>query len=273
MTKKITVKEALDSLNTKYGKTLEMLDDALDVIDNLERTNQALKDINKVLQDDLAIEPKTIIKEIEVEIEKVVTVEKEVFVPKETVVTREVEVPGPERIVEVPGPERIVERIVEVPGPERIVEVEKIVEVKVPGPERRIEVPVEKIVQVPGPERIVTKEVPGPEVIITKEVPGPERVVKVEVPGPEKIVEKIVKVPGEKPEVIEKASTKDLREAARIMAMSEFNKEGYSEEEIFSMLEKSSEEDVNKQLGGFWAIPLPVDNDSNDNITTRYTKK
>jgi hypothetical protein len=269
MTKKITVKEALDSLNTKYGKTLEMLNDALDVIDNLERTNQALKDINQVLQDDLAIEPKTIIKEIEVEIEKVVTVEKEVIVPKETVVTREVEVPGPERIVEVPGPERRVE----VPGPERIVEVEKIVEVKVPGPERRIEVPVEKIVQVPGPERIVTKEVPGPEVIITKEVPGPERVVKVEVPGPERIVEKIVKIPGEKPEVIEKAPTKDLREASRIMAMSEFNKEGYSEEEIFSMLEKTSEEDVNKQLGGFWAIPLPVDNDSNDNITTRYTKK
>ena len=36
MTKKITVKQALDSLNTKYANTLGMLDDALDQIEHLE---------------------------------------------------------------------------------------------------------------------------------------------------------------------------------------------------------------------------------------------
>ena len=35
MAKKITVKEALDSLNQRYAKTLMMLDDALDVIEDL----------------------------------------------------------------------------------------------------------------------------------------------------------------------------------------------------------------------------------------------
>ena len=108
MTKKITVKKALDSLNTKYANTLEMLDDALDVIDDLEKQ--------------LAEKPK----EIKVEVEKVVTVEKEVEVPKEVVVTREVEVEGPERIVEVP-----VEVVKEVPV-EKIVE--KIVEKKIKVP-------------------------------------------------------------------------------------------------------------------------------------------
>ena len=40
MTKKITVKKALDSLNTKYANTLVMLDDALDVIEDLEKQLQ-----------------------------------------------------------------------------------------------------------------------------------------------------------------------------------------------------------------------------------------
>ena len=50
-------------------------------------------------------------------------------------------------------------------------------------------------------------------------------------------------------------------------------REGYSEEEIFNMLQKSSEEDVNKQLGGFWAIPLPNDEQDESEIQTRYLKK
>ena len=36
MTKKITVKQALDSLNTKYANTLIMLDDALDLIEEMK---------------------------------------------------------------------------------------------------------------------------------------------------------------------------------------------------------------------------------------------
>ena len=136
MAKKITVKQALDSLNEKYAKTLVMLDDALDVIEDLETQLEAKP------------------KEVQVEVEKVVEVVKEVEVPKETVVTREVEVPGPERIVEVPGPERIVEKIVEVP-------VEKIVE-KI----KKVKVPVEKeVIKEVAVEKIVEKEVPVEKVV------------------------------------------------------------------------------------------------------------
>jgi len=70
----------------------------------------------------------------------------------------------------------------------------------------------------------------------------------VEVPGPEKIVE------------VEKTSTGDLKEAARLMAQSEFNKEDLSEEDIYNLLQKSSEEDARKKIG-FWAMPLPTDTD------------
>ena len=116
MMAKITVKKALENLNEKYANTLLLLADSLDQIEDLEN--------------ELAKKPK----EVQVEVEKVVTVEKEVEVPKETVVTIEKEVPGPERIVEVP-----VEVIKEVP-----VEVIKEVEVEVI---KEIEVPVEKIVE------------------------------------------------------------------------------------------------------------------------------
>ena len=47
------------------------------------------------------------------------------------------------------------------------------------------------------------------------------------------IVEKIVEVDREVPVEVERASTKDLREAARLMARSELNKEDLAEEEIF----------------------------------------
>jgi len=143
--------------------------------------------------------------------------------PKEVIIEKEVE-----KIVEVPV-EIIKEVVVE-----REVPVEKIVEVEVPK-----EVEVVKEV-----ERIVEKEIPGPERIV--EVPGPERIV--EVPGPEKIVE------------VEKTATGDLKEAARLMAQSEFNKEDLSEEDIYNLLQKSSEEDARKKIG-FWAMPLPKDTD------------
>jgi hypothetical protein len=65
-------------------------------------------------------------------------------------------------------------------------------------------------------------------------------------------VEKIVEV--------EKPATGDLKEAARLMAGSEFNKEDLSEEQIYDMLQKTSEEDVKRKLG-FWAVQLPKDDD------------
>ncbi len=256
--KKITVKEAINVLNTKYANTLGMLDDALDQIEHLEN--------------ELAKKPK----EVQVEVEKVVTVEKEIEVPKEKLVTIEKEVPGPERIVEVP-----VEVIKEVP-----VEVIKEVEVEVI---KEVEVPVEKIV-----EKEVIKEVPV-EVIkevekeVHKVIPGPERVVvrtdnreierltqlvadlenKLEQrPVKEKIVE------GPRRAVrVELPNTGDLRTAATLIANSEMNADDLSTDEILTMLQELSEEDVNKQLGGFWAVPLPNDTDNDDKDTNYVTRK
>ena len=190
--------------------------------------------------------------------------------PKEVIVEKEVE-----KIVEVPV-EVIKEVVVE-----REVPVEKIVEVEVAKE-------VEVIKEV---ERIVEKEVPGPERIVEVEVPGPER--RVEIPGPERIKEVVVPLASEQernyitqiqslentindisskePEVIEKASTNDLREAARLMAQSELNKEDLSEDDIYNLLMKSSEEDVKKKIG-FWAMPLPKDTDKPD-TNKRYLGK
>jgi len=74
-----------------------------------------------------------------------------------------------------------------------------------------------------------------------------------------------------KPEVIERESSKDLKRAAKLMAKSEANKEGYTEDEILELLKKSDQDIVNKQLG-FWAVPLPT-GDTDDNTSKRYLKK
>lgn len=135
-----------------------------------------------------------------------------------------------------------VEKIVEVPV-EVIKEVEKIVEVEVIKE-------VEKIVEVEKPVEIVK---------------AVEKIVEVE-----KLVEDNNKVDTLTAEVDrlvkelqqEKAKQPDardeLREAAAIMANSELNKEDLSESEIYDMLQKTSEEDVKRKLG-FWAVPLPKD--------------
>ena len=184
--------------------------------------------------------------------------------PKEVIIEKQVEVPV-EVIKEV-----IVEKEIEI-------EVEKIVEVEVPVEvEKEVVVTVEK--EVPGPERIV--EVPGPERIV--EVPGPERVKEVVVPLASEqersyiqqiqSLEHIVNdISSKEPEIIEKASSNDLREAARLMAQSELNKEDLSEDDIYNLLMKSSEEDVKKKIG-FWAMPLPKETDKPD-TNKRYLGK
>ena len=113
--KKNEIKKGVDDLYTRYAHTLEMLEQAVDKIDALQKLlDNKPKEVivERVVEKEIEIE---IIKEIEVE--KVVEVKVPVEVEKETVVTVEKEVPGPERIVKVPGPERIVN----VPGPERVV--------------------------------------------------------------------------------------------------------------------------------------------------------
>ena len=87
----------------------------------------------------------------------------------------------------------------------------------------------------------------------------------------EKIVEKIVEVEREVPVEVERAATKDLREAARLMARSELNKEDLTEDDIFNLLQKASEADVRKKLG-FWAVPLPK-SDQTDSTNKKYIGK
>jgi hypothetical protein len=229
-------------MTQKENKIQEALDDLW------IRYGKTLSSLNDAL-DQLDKKPKEVIveKEIEVEVEKIVEVERKVEVPKEVVVTREVEVPGPERIVEVPGPERIVERIVEVevPGPERIVE--KIVEVEVESSDNVREV----VMPMANQQEQLYRD----------------QIAKLKAHNQE-LINKLQT----KPEIVEKESSKDLRRSAQFIANSELNKEGLSAKEIFELLQKYSEEELNKQLG-FWAVPLPTKDDDNDDTEPRYFKK
>ena len=231
MTKKI--KQAVDDLYVKYANTLSMLDSALDQIDELE------KELDKKPKE--VIVEKLVEKEIPVEIEKIVEVERKVEVPKEVVVTVEKEVPGPERIVEVPGPERVVEKIVEK-------------KIKIPVPNTEAEIKLKKKI---SELEIANKEIEK----LKKQLNKKPKVVE---------VEKIVEVEKEIPVEVEKEASGDLKEAARLMAQSEFNKEDLSERQIFKMLQKSSEEEVKKKIG-FWAMPLPTDDANISPTNKKYT--
>lgn len=149
---------------------------------------------------------------------------------------------------------------------ERVVEVEK---------------PVEVIREVLGPERIVQVEVP----VIREDTAKIERLTKdnsslklrirdleEEVIQKPKILEKIVEVEKTVEKIIEKAASKDLREAARLLAQSEFNKEDLSEDDIYNILLKSSDNDVKRKLG-FWAVPLPKNDTDTTDTNKRYIGK
>ena len=231
MTKKI--KQAVDDLYVKYANTLSMLDSALDQIDELET------ELDKKPKE--VIVEKLVEKEIPVEIEKIVEVERKVEVPKEVVVTVEKEVPGPERVDEVPGPERVVEKI----GEKKI---------KIPVPNTEAEIKLKKKI---SELEIANKEIEK----LKKQLNKKPKVVE---------VEKIVEVEKEIPVEVEKEASGDLKEAARLMAQSEFNKEDLSERQIFKMLQKSSEEEVKKKIG-FWAMPLPTDDANVSPTNKKYT--
>ena len=178
-----------------------------------------------------------------------------------------------------------VEIIKEVPV-EVIKEVEKVIEKEVP-----VHVEVEKVVE---KEKIVEKPVEVEkivEVVKEVEVPGPERVVirtdntKIEELSNTNLrlknrISDLEKKVNKEPEVIEKEIVKeiekpasgDLKEAARLMAQSEFNKEDLTEEQIYNMLQKTSEEDVKKKIG-FWAMPLPKTDTDNKDTNKRYIGK
>ena len=195
----------------------------------------------KALED----KPKEVIVEKEVE----VVIEKEVEVPveviKEVVVEREV--PIHVEIEKVVEKEKIVEKPVEV---EKIVEVVK--EVEVPGPERVVvRTDNTKIDKLTNTNNRLKNRITDLEKEVNKQ---PE------------IIEKEV------PVEIEKPASGDLKEAARLMAQSEFNKEDLTEKQIFDMLQKTSEEDVKKKIG-FWAMPLPKSDTDNKDTNKRYIGK
>ena len=73
---------------------------------------------------------------------------------------------------------------------------------------------------------------------------------------PAAVVEKIIEVEKAVPVEVERAATGDLREAARLFSVSEFNRDKIAEKDIYNMLLKLAKEDVQKRLG-FWAVPLP----------------
>lgn len=165
-----------------------------------------------------------------------------------------------------------VEKIVEVPV-EKIIEKEVIVKKEVP-----VEKVVEKIVEIVDTKKI--EQLTADNLALKSKILELEKTYKREVVMPlssqqEKMyIDKINQLTEQlkkKPEVIERESTKDLRRAAKLMAKSEANKEGYTEEEIFELLQKSDQDIVNKQLG-FWAVPLPT-GDTDNNTSKRYLKK
>tara|TARA_B100000497_G_scaffold117500_1_gene142814 strand:- start:292 stop:1026 length:735 start_codon:yes stop_codon:yes gene_type:complete len=243
MTNKKDLQKALDNLWERYGNTLSMLDDALG---RLEK------------------KPKEVIKEIEVEkvIEKIVEVEVPVEVEKETVVTVEKEVPGPERIVEVK-----VEDTTKIKQLEKTISTleeqlavkpkETIREVVVPMASKQEKAFREQIEQLEKRIKDLIED-EHKEVIIKEKIVYKEKVVE----GPSRPVPVEIEVP----------ATGDLRSAATLIANSEMNVNDLSTKEILTMLKDLSAEEVNSKLG-FWAVPLPTDDDDKNDTDTRYTLK
>ena len=181
--------------------------------------------------------PVEVIKEIEKVVEKEVPVEVEKVVEKEKIVEKPVEV---EKIVEVV-------KEVEVPGPEKVVI-------------RTDNSKIEELNKINSSLKNTIKNLEEKLEAQPKEV---EKIVE---------VEKVVEVEKEVPVEVEKVASGDLKEAARLMANSELNKEDLSEEQIYDMLIKSSEEDVKKKIG-FWAMPLPKTDIEKEPTNKRYIGK
>ena len=73
--------------------------------------------------------------------------------------------------------------------------------------------------------------------------------------------------------VIKNSSPEDeLKEAARLMSMSDLNKEDLSAKAIYDMMIKTSESEVHGKAG-FWAVPLPKADDPKPAPNKRYTTK
>ena len=63
----------------------------------------------------------------------------------------------------------------------------------------------------------------------------------------------------------------ELAEAARLMAISDLNKEDLSESEIYKRLMETSDSEA--RATGFWAVPLPTADEPKTAPNKRYTTK
>ena len=90
--------------------------------------------------------------------------------------------------------------------------------------------------------RIVEKEVPGPERVVTKANPADAGLRRENKQLKSRIEE--LELQKEKIVTVEKEATGDLKEAARLLAASEMNKEDLSEGQIFKLLQKSRSSEV-----------------------------
>ena len=63
----------------------------------------------------------------------------------------------------------------------------------------------------------------------------------------------------------------ELQEAARLMALSDMNKEDLSEAEIYQKLIETS--DAEAKMSGFWAVPLPTADEPKPAPNKKYTTK
>ena len=269
MATKAQLQKALDEVWDKYGNVLASLNDALDELDKKPKEIEVMIEVEKIIPDKkkekaLRDEIKLLkadIKDLEEQLEFVneqyhnekdkQPVVKEVEVIKEVDVIVEKEVP-----VEV---EKIIEVEKEVP-----VEKETVVTVQVPGPER--------IVEVPGPERIVEKIVEVEKTVIDVEAEAQLQIKVKELENTIKMLKKRkqTKVIKQVPVEVAVPTENDLQHTARLLVDSELNKEDLTEQELVALLQRSSEEDVQKQIG-FWATNLPNQDDAQ--IESHYIGK
>lgn len=63
----------------------------------------------------------------------------------------------------------------------------------------------------------------------------------------------------------------ELAEAARLMAISDLNKEDLSESEIYKRLMETSDSEA--RATGFWAVPLPTADEPKPTPNKKYTTK
>ena len=61
----------------------------------------------------------------------------------------------------------------------------------------------------------------------------------------------------------------ELQEAARLMAMSDMNKEDLTEAEIYKRLVETSDSEA--KMSGFWAVPLPTADEPKPAPNKKYT--